>query len=141
MISNFFSANSSSFLTKEIIFCGLAALGGLIVLRGLWLELKSDKESEKEWYSDLNDFKKGKHKSWCGEIHVIVGIAVEIIVAVLFAAMDVKEKHDIIKYEAQSDPRSQPITYLAALVTLNVRGTNFNDFFDYRIVGSGLLSI
>jgi hypothetical protein len=108
----------SSLITKEVIFCSLAALGGMVGLRGLLLELKEEKESEKEWYSDLSDFRNGKHKSMRGAIWVMAGVGIEIIIAVVFVGLDIIDKNEINK----QGPLNQPIAYLSATVWLKTAG-------------------
>ncbi len=128
MIVNFLSSISSSLWTKEVIFSFFAALGGGILLWGLLLEFRSEKQSEiqseENWFSDLNKYRSRYRKSLCGEKWVIVGVSIEIIVAVVFAVIDVKEKYDIGK---KIDPANFPVFNINALVKLRVKGNVFPD--------------
>jgi hypothetical protein len=131
MILNFLSSESSSLLTKEIVFGSLAAIGGACVLRGLWMEYVSTDEKRYESI-DIKGFRELKIKEKRGEKWVMVGIVVEITVAVLFAALDVKEKHDINKQNEANDPRNASISYMYATALLQVKGTQFNDLTNWN---------
>ena len=86
------------------------------MLIGLWMEFKRDKQSEKEWFSDINEFRKGRHTSRRGEKWVIAGVVIEIIVAILFASHDVWDKYEIDKRAAENDPQKQPLSSIVATV-------------------------
>jgi hypothetical protein len=105
-------------LSKALVFSILAAIGGIIVLWGLLLEWKADKEWYfNEQYSNLEDLRKCKFKAKCGAKLVMAGICVEIIIAIIFAILDVSEKW-------KSDPRNKPISEVDALVYFVASGTN-----------------
>jgi hypothetical protein len=130
MTSNFLSVISTSLLTKEIGFSVVAALGGLIVLIGLWMEYVSTDEKRYESV-DIKGFRKLKSKEKRGEKWVMAGIGIEIIVAVTFAALDVREKHDINGQAEANAPRNQPISEMSATAVLIVKGTDFNDLTNW----------
>jgi hypothetical protein len=120
-MSNFVSSISASLLAKAVVFSFFAAVGGVILLIGLWMEFKRDKQTEKEWFSDINEFWKAKRKSRRGEKWVIAGVAIEIMVAVLFATLDVWDKYEINKHEAQSDTRNLPIQAIRGYARIKIR--------------------
>ena len=118
----------SSLLTKEVVFSFFAFIGGAVVLIGLWMEWKSSKkeehEAEKDWFSDIDKFRRRHRKLHAGEFWVMSGVAIEIIVAVVFAAMDVVEKHDI---GERIDPTNLPVLNINAFAVLRVKGSVFPD--------------
>ncbi|MGH7940413.1 MAG: hypothetical protein ACREDS_14460 [Limisphaerales bacterium] len=139
MISNFPSSNDASLWTKEAIFGFLAAIGGLVLFCGLILEWKSDKKheaEEKKSFSDINEYRKGRRKSKRGEIWVISGVVIEIVIAVIFAMLDVKAKHNINIENAKNAPLNQPLSDLEVeaficfspcfITTSNFQQTGFN---------------
>jgi hypothetical protein len=141
MSLNFPSVISMSLLTKEICFSSAAALGGLIVLIGLWMEYVSTDESRYESV-DIKGFRKLKSKEKRGEQWVMWGIFVEIAVAVTFAALDVKDKHDIDKQNKANAPTNQQIGLLTASVSLFQTGTNRSNVnFDSPLGGKFLVRL
>jgi hypothetical protein len=133
MISNFLSSAWSSLWTKEFIFCFSAAIGGLVVLRGLWLEYVSTDEKRYE-KADIDGFRSLKSKEKCGEIWVMVGIWIEVAVAMLFAGIDVWDKHEINKNAAQNDPHNFPILSVLGYAMIEVRPLEPLVGFDLRNV-------
>src|ERR1019366_3026578 len=99
MIANFLCFAWSSLLAKEVIFCFSAAFGGVIVLRGLWLEYISTDEKRYET-ADIIGFRSLKAKEKRGEVLVMAGILIEIVVGMLFAGIDVWDKYEINKNES-----------------------------------------
>lgn len=84
------------------------------MLRGLWLEFKEDLKSEKEWYSNLDDFRKFKKKSKHGEIWVAVGVSVEVVIAIAFAVLDVRDKYEINVNADRNNPLNKPFSSISA---------------------------
>jgi hypothetical protein len=127
---NLFS-ESASLLTKEVVFSVFAGFGGVVVLIGLWKEWKSGKmdeiESEKEWFSDINKFRQRRRKSHAGEFWVMSGVAIEIIVAVVFATMDVIDKHNFGNDVSRIDPTNLPVLNINAFAMLRVKDKDFPD--------------
>lgn len=95
MSLNLLSENPSSLLSAEFVFVGLAAIGGMIVLCGLWLEYKfGDEDNE---FPDLRSFWRAKRLTRRGEKLVMLGVFLEVVVAMVFAGLDVFEKYEINK--------------------------------------------
>lgn len=117
---NSFSSTSSSLLTKEVVFSFFAAIGGLILLIGLWLEFREGLKSEKEWYLDIDDFRKCKKKSKQGEIWVMVGVSIEVVIAIFFAVLDVKDKYEINVNADKNNPLNKPLSSVSARANIEV---------------------
>jgi len=78
------SSSSLSWLVVEAITTFFAVLGGLMVFRGLWIEHKADKDK----FSTADDFRSSKLKKNRGWKMLMWGIAIETVVAGVFAAKD-----------------------------------------------------
>ena len=115
----------------------------MVLLIGLWKEWKAHKDGleRSDWYSDINDFRKGKRKSKCGQIWVMVGVTIEIIIAAGFAIHDVVDKFEINRQAAANDPRNQPISYLYATALLQVKGMQFDDLTNWNPNHVGLITL
>jgi len=102
--------SSSGFLESipSWIWPVLAALGGGIVLIGLWMEYTSKIESP-DLYKNINDFWSLKSRNKWGEIWVMIGIGFEIVIGIIFA----------FKEESEA-PLNQPISLISAVVRFNV---------------------
>lgn len=124
MSLTFLSSIWESLWTKEVAFCGLAAIGGLVVLCGLWLEYISTDEDRYE-KATIEDFRSLKSKEKLGEKLVMVGIWIEIGIAVLFAGLDVWDKHEINIATAKNNPLLQPATQISATLLLTIATPNF----------------
>jgi hypothetical protein len=131
MASNFLSSILSSLWTKEVIFSFFAAFGGGVLLWGLWLEFKEEKKPKKEWFSEIGEYRDRHRKRLYGEKWVIAGVAIEIIVAIVFAVMDVREKYNI---GEKIDPNNLPVLNINAFVKLRVKGNEFPDLTHWNSV-------
>jgi len=127
MISTVFSSSSLSWLVGEFFISLVAISGGVLVLRGLWIEKKADKEE----YLDVDDFRSSKLKSKRGWKMLMWGIFVETAVAGIFAAKDGWEIRQIEINAAKNDPRNQNISDMSATAILIVMGTDFNDLTNW----------
>ncbi len=86
-----------------------AIAGAGIVLVGLFVELFAEGET----FKNIRSFRRWKiAKKWGGEMMVIVGIVVEMVVGGIYAFR-----------EWQNDPMNQPVTSLRVILYLNVGGT------------------
>ena len=112
------SSSSSSWWISQASIWFLAAIGGLIVFRGLWLEYKGRK---------YGYFHVQKRKVECGEVWVMVGIVIEIIVGIGFAVKESWQARQTASVIAKNDPRNQNISDMSATAILIVMGTTFND--------------
>jgi len=113
-----------SWLRSESWIFGLAAIGGVIVLIGLWMEYVSTDE-KRYGKTDIQGFRKLKAKEKRGEIWVMAGIAVEIAVAVGFACRDDWHIRQIENAQKNADPRFRTISDIAATVSFRVNKANF----------------
>lgn len=104
-----------------IVFC--AAIGGIVVLIGLVKEYKW----EKDWYSDINDLRKSKLRRKGGEIWVIVGVALEVIIGIGFASHEWDEAKQTAINIKKNNPLKKPLAFLSASVTLRLLSTNIQD--------------
>jgi hypothetical protein len=93
------SSSSLAWLTVESITTFFAVIGGLMVFRGLWIEHKADKDE----FSDVNDFRLSKLRKNRGWKMLMWGIAIETLVAGVFAAKDGWEVEKIRRNEAKTE--------------------------------------
>ena len=103
----------------------VAMFGGLIVLIGLWMEYKSEKNGQTadELFKDVNDFRLQKSLAKCGERIVMVGILWEIITAGIFAWRGDWEIRQAKINEAKilnKTPGKMPVFTATAFVTFEV---------------------
>jgi hypothetical protein len=118
--------NSSVWVLFNVLFSLLAGFGGAVVAWGLWLEFKGESDGEKkdvqgnEGYANLETYHAGKRIKKQGEICVIIGVLIEVVVAASLAFKDGCQAHSIIIQNANNDPRNQPLRSLTAVVTLVV---------------------
>lgn len=127
MISTAFFPNSLSWLIVELISTGLAMIGGAIVFRGLWLE----KKATKEWYESAADLTSSKLQAERGWKWLMVGIAIETLVAGAIAARDGWEIRQIKIYEAMNDPLNRPISDISVIVRFTVNKAEFSELPRY----------
>lgn len=111
-------ASVSSYLSSltEAWIITFAAAGGIIVFVGLLLEKFSEK---KEWYKNINHFRRCEFRKSLGEWLVIGGIFVEIAVAVAFAVNDWE-------MEIKNNPLKQPVSQVSAILRFEVSATNYD---------------
>src|SRR6185436_364428 len=81
----------------------IAGLGGVIVFVGLWMEGPPDENS----FRNIDEFRRHKIRSNLGWRVLLVGIFIEVLVAVGIAIKDGWEIHQINKKTAKNDPRNQ----------------------------------
>jgi hypothetical protein len=110
-----FSSTPVSWLLGQAVIWGLAAIGGIIVIRGLWLEYKGGKNGY---------FHAQKRMTEHGEIWVIVGVAVEIIVGVGFAVRDGLQARQTAIEIARQDPMNRPISQISAILRFKINKVN-----------------
>ena len=101
----------------------VAAIGGIFVFVGLWMEYVSGDEKRYE-NIDIAGFRKLKSKERRGEVWVMVGIIIEVAVAIGFAGKDDWHARQMEKAIALADPLKQPVTDLSASVVVALEGTN-----------------
>jgi hypothetical protein len=89
-------------------FVLFACIGGVIVLVGLLMEALS----EKRWFNSIAEFRRWESAKYRGEWIVIFGIVAEIVVAGWFA-----------KDEWQNNPLHRPISDIAALAVIEIKGS------------------
>jgi hypothetical protein len=89
----------------------------MIVFWGLWTEKKAHKEA----YLNVNDLRASKRREERGWNILMFGIAIEILVAFVFAAKDGWEIRQINKEIVKIDPLNQPISDISASVTIMMR--------------------
>ncbi|HEX3856894.1 MAG TPA: hypothetical protein VHY30_06330 [Verrucomicrobiae bacterium] len=85
-----------------VVFAGA---GGVFVFVGLLMELETG------WHKNLVAFRRYKARKFCGEWLVIIGIVIEIFVAVL-SAIDAW----------QNEPLNRPVSDISAIVEIRVKG-------------------
>lgn len=125
MILMTISSSSLSWLAWELFFSVMAALGGIIVFWGLWIEKKADKK----WYPNVDDFRSFKREAERGWKILMIGIIVEIVVGVWFAVRDGWEIRQINANAVKSEPLNQRIFAFSAYAKLIVRPLEpVNDF-------------
>jgi len=118
MFSAVFSSDALSWLVVELVTMFFAMLGGGLVFWVLWKE----KKSAKEMFQDIADFRASKKSTGRGWNMLMVGIAIETIVAGTFAARDGLEIRQIKIDEAKNDPLKRPITSISAVATFRIKG-------------------
>jgi len=109
---------SSSFwwFVSQAVIWFLAAIGGVVVLVGLWMEYKGGK---------VGYFHKAKKLTEHGEIWVMVGVAIEVIVGIGFAAREGWEARQIKAEIVANDPRNWSLNSVTAVAIFRYR-TNKN---------------
>jgi len=113
-------SSTLSWLKSEVLVFIFAAIGGIVVIIGLWWEYKATDESRYE-NAGIDEFRSLKSLEKKGEKWVIFGIVIEVIVAVAFACRDDWHIRNI---EKNSDPLNLPISQVFAILKLEVKGTN-----------------
>jgi hypothetical protein len=132
MISTILSSSSASWLLSEAAVAFCAAIGGLIVLRGLWLE----GYREKEEFPTIEAFRTFKTMESRGRKWVFWGVLFEVIIAFALSIKDGVQYHRLEKEIFANDPRQQPVSDILVSVVVKLEGTNFeriNDPYDVRI--------
>src|ERR1022692_763363 len=100
MISTSLSSPSVSWLIGEAVVMVVAGIGGAIVFWGLWMEGPPDDKP----FRDISELRKHKAKAKCGWNLLMVGIFIEIVVAVVFAARDGWQARQTANEIARNDP-------------------------------------
>ncbi len=111
---------SLSWLKSEFWIAGIAAAGGIIVLIGLWKEYVSTDEKRYE-KTDIKGFRLLKALEKRGEIWVMVGIVIEIAVAVGFAWRDDWHIRQMEIANKNADTRNLPIKSISGYARVVVR--------------------
>jgi len=115
-----FNSEILSWLRSEFVVFVLAALGGIVVIIGLWWEYKSTDETRYE-KAEIDEFRSLKSLEKRGEKWVIAGIIIEVIVAVLFAWRDDWHIRQIETAQHNADPRNLPINSISGYGRIIVR--------------------
>lgn len=103
-------------LTEAVVLSFLAVVGGVLVYVGLSLE----RRSEKSWYSNIEDFRSRESDKQRGWSWLMWGIRVEIITALVFALISVRDDMK----NASNNPLNQEAQSAKATVFLWTEGTN-----------------
>jgi hypothetical protein len=111
------SSSLMLWLIKELVVAFLLASGGVVVLRGLWLEAYGEKEE----YRDIVDFRSSKRNAARGLKWVFWGVAIEIVLTFVSVALDGWEIRQTERQIEASAPRRQPITLLSAIVEVRLK--------------------
>jgi hypothetical protein len=122
------SSSSLSWLIGEFFISLVAISGGLLVFRGLWLEKEAD-EAEKKEHADafVDQIKSLKLKSKRGWKMLMWGVALETVVAGVFAARDGWEIRQMKNYEVSIDPLNRPILDISATVKFSINKADFSE--------------
>jgi hypothetical protein len=113
-------SSTLSWFRSEILIFGGAAIGGVLVLIGLWMEYVSTDEKRYE-NVDIDGFRALKSKEKRGEKLVMWGIILEIMVAVIFAGRDDWHVRQMDIANKNADPRNQPINAISGYAIVEVR--------------------
>lgn len=106
----------------------LAMFGGMIVFLGLWIENEADEEIKREHISNFTGHQlRAKIKAVCGWRILMFGIALEIGISGVLAAIDVHENMTMNNAITAADPRNWPISEMNAVAWFTVQGTNMDD--------------
>ena len=112
-------------MIKVLLISTVAALGGLAVFVGLWLEKIGDREE----YQAIDDFRKSKIHRKIGERLVRWGVFAEMLLGFGVAALE--------GWEAlNNNPLNQPVADISVSIVVNLAGTNFehiNDPYELRL--------
>jgi hypothetical protein len=102
----------------------IAAIGGLVVFLGLWIEHDANKEEKGEYLSNFTeDARRPRLKAKWGFWILMVGIGIEIGVAGWEAIRTEIEMRHIKAEIAKNDPMKQPIRTASAIVSLQIGAT------------------
>jgi hypothetical protein len=112
------SSSAASWLLWEAGLAAAAAIGGVVVLRGLWLE----GYKEKEGFSDVSEFRTHKAREGSGRKWVFWGVAIEVFIAIFMTFKDGWDFRQLEKEIALNDPRNQPIVSVSAIAQFIVKG-------------------
>lgn len=110
---------SSSKLSLSWGWPAAASIGGIILLVGLWLEYRADKI----WHPNLDDFRSQHSKKKFGEILVMLGVVVEIVIGFALAAKDERTERQTANQIAQmttNDPLNLPVVSASLEVKLYI---------------------
>jgi hypothetical protein len=120
MISAILSSSSASWWVWETLISLAAGAGGVLVFWGLWMEGPPDEKP----FPNIDAFRRHKAKAKRGWNLLMLGIFVEIIVAVVFAARDGWQARQTANDIAKNDPLNQTVADLTVLVKIKVKGSN-----------------
>jgi hypothetical protein len=102
-------------------YVSIACLGGVFVCVGLIVEAFS----EKDWFNNIKSRRRWKFSNfWFGELFVIFGIVIEVVVAYLTA-----------REAWQSEPLNAPINSISAVLKLKISGAH-SEMFKYPGLGT-----
>jgi hypothetical protein len=127
MISTSVSSSSLSWLVAEFIIIFVAVIGGVLVFRGLWIENQADDALKKEHPESFVDGVKSlKLKSKRGWKMLMWGIAIETVVAGVFAARDGWEIRQVRIDAAKNNPLKAPVSDIFAILHLDIKAGTFD---------------
>lgn len=121
MILATLSSSSVSWWIWEALISLAAGAGGVLVFWGLWMEGAPD---EKE-LPNIDAFRRHKLKAKRGWNILMIGIFLEIVVAVVFAARDGWQARQTAIDIAKNDPLNLPVSDISARMVVKLKGTNF----------------
>jgi|ERR1700722_9488606 len=114
------TTETSSWLWAASVISFFAAIGGLVVLRGLWLEGYSHPESFKDIEEQRGHHKReGKGIKW-----VFWGVALEVLVAFGMTFKEGWEAHKTAIEIARNSPFNQEISDITINAVFNVKNSN-----------------
>jgi hypothetical protein len=120
MILTILSSPSASWWFWESLACIAAGLGGVLVFWGLWLE----GPPIEDLFLDIEAFRLHKRRAERGWKMLMLGIFIEIVVAVVFAAKDGWQARQTERQIAANDPRNLPLASLTAYVAIEYKTNN-----------------
>jgi hypothetical protein len=105
-------------LVWEFCISLFAALGGVIVLRGLWLEGYREQES----HPTIEAYRSVKAREATGRKWVFWGVAFEVVLAFGMTFKDGFDIRELEKVSEKNDPLNAPINSASAVLRLRVKG-------------------
>jgi hypothetical protein len=102
----------------DVFWPAAAAIGGIIVFFGLWIEKSADKKE----YSNISDFRSSKAKGKCGWWILMIGISVEVLVGGALAYKDQREMNRAAADIAKNNPVNLQVSDIFLSMTVNVAG-------------------
>jgi len=108
--------------TSSFWFVLTACIGGFVALIGILMEVLV----EKKWFKNINDFRWCESVKHWGEILLIIGVAIEVVVAGLAA----EDEWQIRQMAIKNNPLNQRISDLSAFAYFEVNDENGPDLVE-----------